>query len=134
MEKPEYKKHKSWGSLQISRVSGQVNLYGSHVTHQHFIEMRILASERKHDLGQDWYYAGGEPYIVVQMSSAQFAEAITSLNTSMSGTPCTIRYFNGEDFPRPPAEESEGERSKEYMKVSVAESQEDIEACQKKSE
>jgi len=56
MEKPEYKKHKSWGSLQISRVSGQVNLYGSHVTHQHFIEMRILASERKHDLGQDWYY------------------------------------------------------------------------------
>lgn len=125
----EYKSHPTWASLQISRVSGQATLFGSQVQHQHFIELRVCPMKRKHDLGQDWYYAEPMPYIEIQMTAAQFAEAITSLNMG-SGVPCTLNSLNGKMLPRPPAEESEPERVRQYVNEKTVESRQEIKAAQ----
>jgi len=126
MHDEEYKSHPSWGSLQISRVSGQVNLFGSAVSHTHFIEIRVGKMQRKHDLGQDWYYASGDHDLILQLSAAQFAEAITSLNMG-SGTPCTLRYVNGKgSLPRPPEETTEHERVAEHVRKKSLEGEQEI--------
>ena len=112
----DYKTHPSWGMISFSRATGgNTNLFGSHVTHSHHIQLRICPGSRKHDLGQDWYHAELTPFIDVQMSVSQFAEAITSLNMG-AGVPCTIRYLDGKEVPRPPKEDSESDRTSDYVK------------------
>lgn len=93
-------KHPSYGLLQISRVSGGPRqLFGSSIDHGQSIELRIARAESRRDLAHTWYY-DYERIIEVEMSPAQFAEAITSLNCGV-GVPCTIRELNGEDIPDP---------------------------------
>ena len=83
--------HESFGMLQISRISGRSsNLFGSSIKHQHFIELRICPGYKKRHGNEDWLSPTMIPYITVQMSNSQFAEAITSLNLG-SGTPVTIK-------------------------------------------
>ena len=83
--------HESFGMLQISRVSGESgNLFGSSIQHQHFIEMRICPGHKSRDLYQDWIGSSMLPYITINMSNSQFAEAITGLNLG-SGTPVTLK-------------------------------------------
>jgi hypothetical protein len=127
----EYQSHPTWASLQISRVSGQADLFGSQVQHQHFIELRVCPMKRKHDLGQDWYYAEPVPYIEIQMTAAQFAEAITSLNMG-NGIPVTLHSFSGKPLGRPPKEDSEPERVKKYVAEQVVEAKQECKELQAK--
>lgn len=95
--------HPSFGMLQITRVTGCGGrpLYGSSLRHHNLIALRILRSKVGRSLNRDWYY-GHDELIEVYLSSTQFAEAITNMNTS--GTPCTITTVAGErmaDCPMP---------------------------------
>ena len=47
------------------------------------------------DLNYDRYYAENNPYIEIEMSQSQFAQAITSLNMG-AGVPVTLTRLNGE--------------------------------------
>lgn len=89
-------KHKSYGTLQISRVhhSEPVPLFGSSIKHGETVRLRINEAEAKRSSNNDWIMGQG-PYIEVEMSLTQFSEAITSLNIG-SGTPCTVRWIRNE--------------------------------------
>jgi hypothetical protein len=85
--------HESYGMIQISRVSGGSSaLFGSSIKHQHKIRLSIHNAYVKRDLHQDWYNAELRSIVEVEMSLTQFAEAITSMNTT--GVPVTLRYVN----------------------------------------
>lgn len=95
MSMSEIKKHKSYGMIDISRTQGKDRiLFGSSIKHHNTIRIRISPGELKRHLNTDWYHAIGIPYIEVELSQTQFAEAITNMNTG--GTPCTIKQVGGE--------------------------------------
>jgi len=93
--------HESFGMLSIFRTQGSTRLFGSHLDSLgSFITLRINAGSVRHSLSRDWY-SEEEQLIEIHMSAAQFAEAITTLNTSPS-TPCTVVRVLGsrmEDVP-----------------------------------
>lgn len=97
--------HKSYGVIQISRVScsSNVNLFGSSIRASHLIGLKICPAIRYRGLNRDSIMDKGVPYIEVFMSASQFTEAITSLNQG-SGTPVTIDRINGIDIEEPPLE------------------------------
>ncbi len=87
-------KHPSYGMVGFSRIThggakGGTNLFGSSLSHHHTIALRIKRASKKRSLSEDRYY-GEETVVEVEMSPAQFAEAITTLNVG-DGVPCTIR-------------------------------------------
>ncbi len=90
-------KHPSYANLYIGRsqCSGQQALFGSSIKHHDIITLRISPAYMDRDLNYDRYYAENHPYIEINMSQSQFAQAITSLNMG-AGVPVTLRQINGE--------------------------------------
>jgi hypothetical protein len=95
MDEREYKKHPSYGTISISRVNSSADnqFFGSSITHNNFIALRIHEASIAHNLNRDWIHAE-KVLVEVYMSQSQFAEAITSLNMG-DGTPCTIHRLMG---------------------------------------
>ena len=106
------REHPSYGILHLSRTSGgtsAIRLFGSPLaTHYGTIRLTISKGKWIHGLNHDRYYGMNKEFIEVEMSAAQFADAITSLNMG-SGTPCTIRYVGGERVDPPPNHATEAE-------------------------
>ena len=104
--------HPSYGILHISRTSGgtsAIRLFGSPLaTHYGTIRLTISKGKWIHGLNHDRYFGMSKDFIEVEMSAAQFADAITSLNMG-SGTPCTIRHVGGERIAEPPDHATEAE-------------------------
>ena len=109
-------KHESYGLLQISRVTsgGGAQLFGSSILHRNTIRLRVHEARHMRDLRHDWYYAQRE-LIEIEMSPAQFAEAITSLNCG-AGVPCTIKHINHERREDPPYESKREVFREEFKK------------------
>lgn len=105
------REHESYGILYISRISntGSVRLFGSPLA-AHYGSIRLSISKGKwiHGLNHDRFFGMSKDHIEIEMSAAQFADAITSLNIG-SGTPCTVRYIAGKRIPDPPNHETEAE-------------------------
>lgn len=96
----ERTEHPSYGKLSITRTNGgNGSLFGSSVFHHEKIRLSISRASHVRDLSHDWYMVGDE-LIEVEMSPAQFAEAITTLNVG-TGVCCTIARFGGELIPPP---------------------------------
>lgn len=90
MEKETVVNHPAFGKLQISRINGSIGtLVGSPIQHNHFIALRICESELVRSLHHDRYHAGKQ-IVEIFLSPAQWAEAISSLNTE--GVECTINH------------------------------------------
>jgi hypothetical protein len=83
--------HPSYGQLQITRVSSsnRVPLYGTSNQCRETIRITITKSELCRELNRNWNFAT-DPLIEIELSPAQFAEAITSLNVG-SGVPVTLK-------------------------------------------
>jgi hypothetical protein len=105
----KYEEHPSWGMVEFSRVEhgGTCRLFGSNLTnHGTTIMLRVWQAHRKHDLGQDWIHGGSRELIEVEMSAAQFAGLLTTMNIG-NGVPCTIRHVQGEQRPEVPPDPGE---------------------------
>ena len=106
------REHPSYGILHIARTSGggsAIRLFGSPLaTHYGTIRLSISKGKWIHGHNHDRYYGMNKDYVEVEMSAAQFADAITSLNLG-SGTPCTIRYVQGVRVDSPPEHATEAE-------------------------
>ena len=106
------REHPSYGILHISRMSGgtsSIRLFGSPLaTHYGTIRLTISKGKWLHGHNHDRYFGMSKDFIEVEMSAAQFADAITSLNMG-SGTPCTIRRVGGERIAEPPDHATEAE-------------------------
>ncbi len=109
-ERQEYT-HPSYGIISLHRqTGGTMKMFGSSLRgHPTRIALRINEGKREHHLSEDRYYEG-KRIIEIHLSSDQFAQLLTTMNTS-PGVPCTIDWRqdigNIED---PPDEEIEIER------------------------
>lgn len=113
MFESEEVQHPAFGMVRFSNISGEADLFGSAVKHQHFISLTIMRGSYRHELGRDWYHSRGE-LIEVYLSASQFAELLTCMNIG-SGVPCTIRHIDYVDQGRIPKQESEAKRVEKYM-------------------
>lgn len=115
------REHPSYGILHISRTMGgnTVRLFGSPLaTHYGTIRLTISNGKWSHGLHYDRYYGMNRNFIEIEMSAAQFADAITSLNIG-SGTPCTIRYVGAERIAEPPDHSTEAEHIRDNFENSI---------------
>lgn len=90
----EKRVHESYGMIGVYHsTGGERALFGSSLLHSETIHIRIKAGQYLRALHEDTYM-GGQEFIDVEMSQAQFAELITSPNRG-DGVPCTIRCLMG---------------------------------------
>lgn len=127
-------KHPSFGVVRFSRAmnSGERQLFGSSVNCSNTITLDIAPATYERGLHRDWIHGNMMPFISVEMSQAQFAEAISSMNIS-TGTPVTIIHKDGKHV-EPFTEESKFEQfqnefdnSVNSLKDSIATAQTEIE-------
>lgn len=95
-----HERHPAFGLIGASRVSlsnpGSV-LFDSDIRHSNSVIVRVKAASRKRDLHHD-YKGGREDFIEVEMSEAQWASFVSSMNSG-DGVPCTIRRHGRETVP-----------------------------------
>ena len=110
-------KHPSFANIYIGRsfCSGRKNLFGSSIKHSETITMKISPAYMARDLNYDRYYAENIPYIEIEMSQSQFAQAITSLNMG-AGVPVTLTRLNGEFIEPCPFIDKREQFSNEFRK------------------
>ena len=85
--------HPAYAQISCSRVSGSTSLYASDFKHQHYVTIKISASEHIRNLSNDWHHERGQ-LIEVAMSESQWAHFITSMNVG-GGSPCTLQHVKG---------------------------------------
>lgn len=90
--------HPAFAQISANRVSGRTVLYGSDFQHNSFVRISIRGSKLRRSLANDWPHASLSPYIEVDLSEAQWAHFVSSLNVGM-GSQCTLVSRNGEDIP-----------------------------------
>lgn len=100
----DYDTHPSW--LMIGAYRGSIsppgaNLFDSDIRHQHTVTIKIETAERKRDLNHDWIH-GDKTLMEIEMSEAQWASFVSSMNTS--GVPATLRFDSRADEPIVPGE------------------------------
>jgi len=98
----EKQEHESYGLIGINNIqcSNGVSLFGSSIKHNRMIRLRISRAIVERNLSQEWFF-GRETVIEIDLSSAQFAQFITTPNIG-DGVPCTIRYVEGNKMEDPP--------------------------------
>lgn len=110
--------HESFGMIGAHRIQGgDGKLFGSSVKHFHGIRIAIKRAEKIRDLNEDRFY-GKEELIEVELSPAQFAQFITSMNIG-DGVPCTLRRVNGKRMEECP-EVNERETFEREFKEKIA--------------
>jgi len=108
--------HPAFSQISASRVSGVTVLYGSDFHHHNYVSLQIVPSELHRSLSNDRAHGRNVPYIEVNLSEAQWASFVSSMNVG-SGTQCTLRYKDGAMVPGLPdpasrTEQFAGEASK----------------------
>ncbi len=116
--------HPAYAQIRASRVNGMVDLYGSDFTHHQFITVSICRSSVDRDLSNDWVHPG-EELIEVQMSEAQWAAFVSSLNVG-GGVRCTLNHFNGESVPQLPRPKPRQDQFSKEMKQTFADAARDL--------
>lgn len=92
MEK-EIIKHESFWKISFNRTTGGwYRFYWSELQQDNFITMSVSTAETHKNLTSEYHYPNDQ-LIQIRMTSGQFSELITSLNT-WSWVPCTIERFN----------------------------------------
>lgn len=82
--------HPAFAVISAVRTSGGAAvLFDSDIQHQHTITVTISRASRQRDLHRDWIHGEREHLIEVEMSEAQWASFVSSINTT--GVPCTLR-------------------------------------------
>jgi hypothetical protein len=77
------------------------------------ITLKIRPAKLDRHLNRDWFYATRVPYVEVEMSYSQFAEAITAMNVG-DGVPVTLRYLNGRQIEECPQIDKRQEFDNEF--------------------
>ena len=81
--------HPAFAVVRASRVSGQADLFQSHIKHQHYITLEIAPATMDRNGYSEFIHGSISPYIQVSMTEAQWAAMIGSMNHG-SGVPCTL--------------------------------------------
>lgn len=104
-DKEERSSHPSYGVVRFSRRQGHPGrLFGSPLRdHGSYVTLTVGRADLIRDGFHDRTYSQAlrGDLIEVDLSAAQFAELLTTMNVS-EGVPCTISYLNGVRVERPP--------------------------------
>lgn len=98
----EREDHPAFGMIGAYRTSISPpgsSLFDSDVRHQHTVVVKLSHAARSRDLHRDWIH-GREEIVEIEMSEAQWASFVSSINTS--GVPCTLRRLQGEQIEQLP--------------------------------
>jgi len=107
--------HPSYGIISFNRVQGTGrSLFGSNIKHNNTIQLEISECRVSRQFQKAHYFCG-KRIIEVEMSSTQFAEAITSLNCGQ-GIPVTLKMVNGESREETPEPDFQGTAKGELKK------------------
>lgn len=90
-------KHPAFGMVGFSRRQGNPGrLFGSSLKmHESYVTLSIRTAERIRESGYDRFYGSIRGDLIeVDLSAAQFAELLTTMNVGI-GVPCTIRHVDG---------------------------------------
>ncbi len=91
------KTHPSYVMVGLSRITSSppgIRLFGSELHNQTFIRLSVVEAEESWHLSQKWHH-GAKQLIQVDLSPAQFAELLTSMNVG-SGVTGTLRFLKGD--------------------------------------
>lgn len=95
----EISEHPAFGLVRVSAPSGGLMvLNGSDFKHHRCISIEVYPARQVRDLSHTWHMEVRRPLIKFDMSEAQFVRMVASQGTV--GTPCTIRFADGEHKPR----------------------------------
>lgn len=115
--------HPAFGMVSFSRWTsgGAHNFVGSRIRHDRGITLKITGAKQVRNLNREWWFP--EKIICeLQLSEAQFAELITSLNAG-SGVPCTLNHYSKDGkfiSVEPPEFEPEGEKVGKEVKADLS--------------
>lgn len=87
------KTHPSFAMVGFSRIQCSppgLKLFASEIESMSFVRLTVVEADETWHLSQTWHH-GGKRIIEVDLSPAQFAELLTSMNVG-SGVPGTLRY------------------------------------------
>jgi hypothetical protein len=103
-------KHPSYCLVSFSRRQGNPKLFGSALTnHYSYVTLQVKRTSLIRDEHDDHYFGTLNGDIIeVDMSAAQFAELLTTMNVGL-GTPGTLRRLNNVSIEEPPDLPSEVE-------------------------
>lgn len=124
--------HPAFGQIGASRVNGTAHLYGSDFTHHGYVEITIRRSTLQRSLSRDWAM-GGDELIAVQLSNAQWAEFVSTMNSGM-GVQCTIDHVNRVPMPYLPPPASRAQQAEAEMLGKVQAMLATIAAARKEAE
>lgn len=86
----EYESNPAYALIGAYRTQGTpTTLFDSDIQHSHTVVVKIEHAERARDLHRDWIH-GRKQIIEIQMSEAQWASFVSSMNSS--GVPCTLLW------------------------------------------
>ena len=86
----EYESNPAWALIGAYRTQGTpTTVFDSDIQHQHTVVVKVEHAERARDLHRDWIHARKQ-IIEIQMSEAQWASFVSSMNSS--GVPCTLLW------------------------------------------
>lgn len=98
----EETQHPSYGMVSISRVSGNTNLNGSNIQHQHFFRLTVNTAKKSEDAYSTCWYSD-DRIVELSLSGNQLIDMFTQMNTQ--GIPCTLNWVKGEGcIEQPPTE------------------------------
>ena len=110
--------HESYGLLSFTRTTGTPRaLFGSTIRHGDTVRLTISEGQVYRDFQRNRYMDGKE-LIEVEMSAAQFAEAITTMNVGV-GVPVTLQHVMGSRKSAPPSVDFK-ERAKTELKEEMS--------------
>lgn len=89
--------HPSFAQIKADRVSGNSTLYDSEFNHHNTIRVTVSSSEMVRTLSRNYHFEADD-LITIEMSEAQWATFVSSLNVG-SGVPCSLRRDHGEGIP-----------------------------------
>jgi len=126
--------HPAYGQISFSRIHGTSNFYGSELTQDTYIEIKVNHSELERDLVNERFCTSysQSPILIARMSCIQFSELITSLNMG-EGVPCTLEVVDGKQIEKLDKIESRKEFVHNKFKERMTEFSKSIKNSQKEA-
>lgn len=118
MERPEQTiEHESYVLVSVSRRQGQTHLFGSALAeHSNFMTLSVSRGKMiRSDSGDSYYGSISGDLFEIDMSAAQFADMMTSMNVGL-GVPGTLRRLLNKRVEPPPVLPTEADNVRSEFK------------------
>lgn len=107
--------HPSFGTISVSRCTGQTALFGSDVDHQYYVRVQIKKAILRRNLCHNWIH-DKDNIVTFYMSTFQWASFVSSIGMG-NGTPITLNTIEKKAIPQADALDSRKAYLQEFHKT-----------------